>query len=398
MPKKATKAISSVTIKGRKFWRLTYPTAEGRKREHFSTEAAAKARLRDVVADAKRFGESAAGMSPELRADAIAAARELSGTGKTLLDAARALRAQIDHEQSGVAISKAVADFLASKESKASDKYFDALKARLEHFSAYFEGRTTAQLTPGDVDTFLSGLPGSERTRLHYRTHISGLAKFCRKHGHAILPNLMADVDAIKPADAEPQTISAADAAALLAACDAEILPGVVLGLFCGIRQAEIERLSWEAVSFEERHVEIGATIAKTRSRRIVPIPPNAVAWLAPYRKRTGKLWPTGARNRFNLARIRAGFGPFFSTSAEVKRAQEEKTLKPWPDNCLRHTAISCKVATKPDLARIAYESGNSPDIIKEHYLALMGKREAAKFAAIKPTSAANVVSFLKSA
>ena len=121
--------------------------------------------------------------------------------------------------------------------------------------------------------------------------------------------------------------------------------------MFCGLRQAEIARLDWRAIDLASGILTVGAEIAKTSSRRTVEIPDNARAWLALYAKESGPVWPASeeARNLWNLARIEAGFGPFFSTRAAVNQAQAGRDdLRPWPDNALRHSAISYRLGSDP--------------------------------------------------
>jgi hypothetical protein len=139
----------------------------------------------------------------------------------------------------------------------------------------------------------------------------------------------------------------------------------------------------------------VGADIAKTASRRTVEIPHNARAWLALYAKESGPVWPTTeeARNLWNLARVEAGFGPFFSTRTAVNTAQAGRDdLRPWPDNALRHSAISYRLALTRDLPRVATEAGNSPVIVQRHYAELVKPDAAKKFFGILPREAANVI------
>ena len=165
--------------------------------------------------------------------------------------------------------------------------------------------------------------------------------------------------------------------------------------MLCGLRQAEIARLDWRAIDLASGILTVGAEIAKTSSRRTVEIPANAHAWLVPYAKASGPVWPTSeeARNLWNLARIEAGFGPFFSTRAAVNAFQDGRDdLRPWPDNALRHSAISYRLALTRDLPRVATEAGNSPAIVQRHYAELVKPDAAKKFFGILPTEAANVI------
>ena len=106
-------------------------------------------------------------------------------------------------------------------------------------------------------------------------------------------------------------------------------------------------------------------------------------------------MWPASeeTRNLWNLARIEAGFGPFFSTRAAVNQAQAGRVdLRPWPDNALRHSAISYRLALTRDLPRVATEAGNSPAIVQRHYAELVKPEAARRFFGILPTEASNVI------
>lgn len=395
--RRATTAISKVNIKGRVLFRLTYPTAEGRKREHFADEKKAKDRLKEIQGDAKRYGTEASGMSAELRADAVAGFKELVGTGKTLLDAARFLREHITRTEGGVPIKDASSAFLASRESS-SDGHQANLKPRQEYIYKFFEGKTTASITTDDCQRLLDGLNCSPQTKKHYRVQLSVFFRFCRNRKWCS-ENPAEATSEIRVISKEAEILSPSDAASLLANCHDEILPGVVLGMFCGLRQAEIEKIKWDAVDLAQGIVTIGAGIAKTNSRRVVTIPENAGAWLASCGKRKGMVWPgeTRARDLWTLARIVSGFGPFTITSKAVKDAQEgREDLRIWPANALRHSAISYRLATDRDLAKIAYESGNSPAVIQRHYNGLASPDSAKLFYAIRPSEPGNISRFIQ--
>jgi len=60
----------------------------------------------------------------------------------------------------------------------------------------------------------------------------------------------------------------------------------------------------------------------------------------------------------------------------------------------LRHSFISCRLATRQDVAQVALEAGNSPAIIFRHYRELTTEAEAAEWFGIVPAAseAVNVV------
>ena len=210
---------------------------------------------------------------------------------------------------------------------------------------------TTANISTVDIDDSCTASPrqGQQRTfRRDIRTFfawasVRGLSPGNPAKNAATFKAKPGKIGILTPEDASPS----------LEACHPSILPGVVIGMFCGLRQSEIARMDWRAVDLASGILTVGAEIAKTSSRRTVEIPENARAWLAPYAKESGPVWPASeeARNLWNLASIEAGFGPFFSTRTAVNAAQAGRDdLRPWPDNALRHSAISYRLALTRDL------------------------------------------------
>jgi integrase len=406
--RKANTAISEVKINGTLRYRVTFPTANGRKREHYVDRKRAETRLKEIKEEQKRFGLSVTAMTSTTRADAVAAEKILAGTGLTLVEIARAAVEQKRKTESGIPIREGVDAFLQGRADRSAN-YLRTLRPRLEYVAAFFAGRTTASIGAADCQRLLDGLAGmhSRQTVAHYRTHLSGLLEFWKGRGW-IFDNPVKKKGGRKAEPTIPEKdikiLTPAEANAVLSGCDPEILPGVVLGMFCGLRKAEIERIQWSAVDLKQGQVTIGAGIAKTGSRRVCPVADCAKAWLAAHARESGNVWPvdhTKARDLWTLARVRAGYGPFFTDFPPARDAQldpktkaRRKDLKPWPANALRHSAISYRVAQEKDLAKIAYESGNSPGIIRRHYNGLASPDAAKAFFAIMPTVAENVRQF----
>ena len=82
-----------------------------------------------------------------------------------------------------------------------------------------------------------------------------------------------------------------------------ETLPYWAIGAFAGLRSAELERLVWRDVHFDEKVIEVPALSSKTASRRFVKIWPNLMAWLKPYQKKHGLICPIGLRKRLEADR-----------------------------------------------------------------------------------------------
>jgi Phage integrase family len=74
------------------------------------------------------------------------------------------------------------------------------------------------------------------------------------------------------------------------------------LGLFAGLRVAEIKALDWQDVDLAGGFIHVGAKISKTRARRLVPVLPNLKAWLQPIAKPAGPVVERELRYRHEAA------------------------------------------------------------------------------------------------
>ena len=110
--------VSTVRIGGRKYYRLTFWTGDGRQREHFSHKAEADSRQAEVEQERKKFGEQVVDIPPRLRADAVMAAEILRGTGYTLVEAARAMVKSVEKDSAGLGVRDAVDLFIRTRDTR----------------------------------------------------------------------------------------------------------------------------------------------------------------------------------------------------------------------------------------------------------------------------------------
>ena len=324
----------------------------------------------------------------------------------------KAVEFALDHlrrAQEAKPLAEAVADFTAAKADK-SEAYRRDLRIVLDAFTATVPAdATTATITTDDINTFVAGLhPVTANNR---RRNLKVFFAYCLKN-KLRTDNPAKDANVAKETPETPGILTPGELAAILDAADDCIIPATVLGAFTGLRQAEIKRLDWRHVHMDEGKVKLDASIAKTNSRRVVHLPVAALAWLAPFVKKSGPVLKVGpeARAAWDVARMAAGFGPFNTRLLRVRQANaaltkaEKKALRPWPDNALRHSAISYRLALVPDAAAdafnvpkeaattitaiesVAYASGNSTEIIKGHYDALAKSSAALAWFAVKPS------------
>jgi integrase len=164
----------------------------------------------------------------------------------------------------------------------------------------------------------------------------------------------------------------------LLEASSQQTLPYFAIGLFAGLRSAELVRLEWKDVHFDEGLIEVPARSSKTASRRFVRIQPNLAQWLDPYRDYHGPICPSNLRKRLELDRANAG-------------------ITEWPSNALRHSFGSYHLAHWRNPKDLALEMGHTrTDITFRYYHQRVKPAEAEKFWRIVPeisgTSVAHIV------
>ena len=117
--------------------------------------------------------------------------------------------------------------------------------------------------------------------------------------------------------------------------------------------------------------------MGKTRIPRTVDIPENLVKWLRkcdPSRP----IYPKNFRRKWAKVRNKAGFKGGAAKTPQEKA--EEEGLKPWVKDYTRHTAISYRVRQTGDIHRTATWAGNSPAIVRSHYLGLVSTQVAVRF------------------
>jgi hypothetical protein len=152
------------------------------------------------------------------------------------------------------------------------------------------------------------------------------------------------------------------DAQTLLETCrkvDRPFLPYFAVGLFAGIRPAELLRLTEESVRVS--HIEVKASQSKTRQRRLVEIHPTLAAWLAI----PGVKWAlANARTRF-------------------ERVVEASGLD-WHQDIMRHSFCSYAYPIR-GAVWTSIQSGHSESMLFKHYRELVTEDQAREFWAILP-------------
>jgi integrase len=270
-------------------------------------------------------------------------------------------------------VPEVVAGFLNDREQDGvGERHAADLRNRLERWAADFPGRIT-QLTGAQIDRWLREQQVKRNweglTRNHHRAAILNLTNYAKAQNY--LPATWNEMARVAKANEDPSAVeifTPAHARTLLetaAARKPELLPFLAIGLFAGVRHAEIERMDWADLYWEHAQVFVGRGKVNALQRR-VPMQENLRAWLWPIRKPAGPVCelPNIGHALIELADL-AGLE--------------------WVHNGARHSYISHRLEMTKDVARVAEEAGNSPRVIKTRYARPVPTKDAEAFFAISP-------------
>jgi integrase len=212
------------------------------------------------------------------------------------------------------------------------DYHIRDLLARLGRFAKDYPGQI-AEVSNAKIDNWLRGLPSlakgkrrgekiKGRTRNNYRNAIVELFNYAKKHGYLPkdLATEAAGTDRVPEDDKRDNDIFTPEQMEdLLSNARPQLIPGMSIKAFTGVRTEEVAFMEWENIDFKRGYIKLPKTITKKKRRRIFPIRPNLRKWIEPFRGLKGRIcarWSTPqsvfqAWDRFAKKRkIKAGAKP----------------------------------------------------------------------------------------
>lgn len=142
-------------------------------------------------------------------------------------------------------------------------------------------------------------------------------------------------------------------------------MPPLGLMLWAGVRPAEVLRLSWEDIDWEEKVISLRARHSKTGGSRHITLHKVLATWLKDAGiRQSGAICPPNWERRWKRLRLAAG-------------------AVPWPQDVLRHTFASYHVKQWHSFERLQEEMGHrSARLLRTRYLSMKGitKAQATRF------------------
>jgi len=359
--------------------------AFGKGRKFFKRRSEAEAEQRRQKTLLEIHSREAIGLSPREMSNFVTARKTLAEYDKSIDDAVDFFVNYLERvRRCNTTVAQLADEMIETKRTDGRSKtYLADLRHRLGRFCQDFGQRPIAGITFDDLENWLRQLPGSPQTRANYRTVLGSLFGYATKR-RMLDMNPVAHIAKPKLIDSPPEIFTVDELRHLLETAlsvEPDVVPMLAIGAFAGLRDAEIKRIEWKEVDLSRQYIEVKASKSKTARRRIVPIQPNLAAWLRPSTGRQGRVVPANSRRK--LAKVRKAAG-----------------LTNWPNNGLRHSFASYRLAITHDAPRVASELGHtSPQMLYNTYREVVLPDEAERYWKIEPQSrdAENVVAFTAS-
>jgi integrase len=372
----------TVTRKNDSAWRVDIPASRtGGKREQrqFKTKDEAKVYAGQRWSEIQSVGRQAFALSHHQRLDAMHALKILSEVGLTLAQAAQIARKHVASSAPELTVAALRGRFLSepghhrNRLVQRRGKTEADLRFRTGAFVKVHGERVVTAISHQVVRDWIGSLQDvSPVSRNNYRRALHAMFAYAvREEICAINPVAKVPAFAVPPRVPVILTVAEADRLVRAAAhsqAKLGLLPYIVIGLFAGLRRAELERLDWSAVKFDRKMITVSGDIAKTGSIRNVRMSENLVGWLLPFEGRHGPITPINFNKRFRRLRAQAG-------------------LLNWGGNELRHSFASYFYDLTHDAsltsAQLGHQSGTR--LLFEHYRSLVPLGEGQLFFEIHP-------------
>lgn len=275
------------------------------------------------------------------------------------------------HQRQSPALKVAVQAFLLDKQTaNLRRRTIQQLRYTVGRLAVAFPERAADSITADDLGSLLASIAKTPISRNNFLRAWRSFFRWCGRRDYCDR-NPAEGITRAREDGAPPGIVSPEDAAAMLRAAEkhagkCDLRAYLALGLFAGIRSSELEALRWEDIGKDG----ILVRAEKTRNERLVKVEPPLSVWLRSCRRPDGPVCPVAdAARRRHLAGIR-------------KAAQVEE----WPQNAMRHSYASYRLALTQDAPRVAYQLGHrSPDVLWKHYRKLVTAQAARRYFAIKP-------------
>lgn len=238
--------------------------------------------------------------------------------------------------------------------------------------------KVISEITSKDLKDYLDSIPNAV-TRQTEQRRLETFFKFALSQGWIAdakqVPKVQVTHEPVVRFN--PQIYTPQEMKALIGACECEdLLAMLVIGGFCGVRVAEIMRMTWacwqpaDPSSEDHGFIVLSNDITKTKKRRFCKVTTNAAAWL-------GKL-SEGHAPEDKIYSLKL-------CSPEPMKVLHDKAGVQRKNNGMRHSYASYHLALLNNPPLTSMNCGHSIDMLMEHYMQLTSWTAAKDWFNINP-------------
>lgn len=343
-----------------------------RKRPSFPTKTEANTYAEQARILKANEGMAALTLPQDIRLDAAKASQILEPHGVSILEAAKYYQKHVLAYKTAPVIKDIVERYIAdSVKRNLRQRTVEDLKHRLNTFAADFGESRMSEVSLDELKEWVMDDGWEPRTRINSLTKISQLYGYAIRNKWAD-SNLAANIDRPMVDETTPEIFAAEQAESLLNhANEFGLLPYVAIGLFAGVRSAELMRMTAKNINLQTKTIVVGADAAKKRSQRMIEMSDALLAWLE-----VCKAELQNGERLIEANKLRKN-KPLLLEAAGIEN---------WPANGLRHSFGSYHLAMFQNIEQTANQMGNSAAVIHNHYKALVTKDAAEKYWNLRPT------------
>lgn len=352
-----------------------------RVRKFFKTRVEA-----DTYAEQQRIakanqGAAAFSIDDKLRIEAIEARRLLQPYDVGLVEAAKYYIKHAKPKGGEKTMFELVAEVLEVK-ARAGRRTATIQDYRylFNRFNRSYGERRVHEIRSHDVDEWLDANAKSLSTRSIYLRYLNTLFAYALKRNYCS-ENPLNAVERPQVILRPPGIFSVEQAASLLRSAvdqpQLEMLPYIAIGLFAGLRPAEVTRLDWSQVRLDQGVILVNADASKTSQKRFVDISENLRAWLTPVAKPAGPLVPGQLPRRLRQVWTKT-------------QEYESGNIEQWHQDGLRHSFASYHLAHHKNAPLTSLQMGHmKPQMLFNHYRNLVLAADAERYWGITPDEVA---------
>jgi integrase len=383
----ATVKIYEVKNRDRTNYTVSYIGPQGRQRRNFADLDLAKREATNVAQHLAVGDMEALKLTGREKQIYVEAERAIVGTGLPLhsvahefarafdilggahiVEAARYYKKHVDTDLPQLSVQEVVDKFYAAKQAEGvSAMYLKDIRGLLGDFARAFVCPLSS-VQPDDLRQYLNAKRIGLVSKANRRRLLVTLFNFAKAQSW-LRVNEETAAEALgtyKIKRREVEIYTPAEIVRLVGAADTDFVPYITLIAFGGVRREELHKgLLWQSINFDRGYIIVPAAIAKTGRKRKIVMHENLLAWLSPYRVKSGPIFAQDPQRRI----------------AKVVKASGVK----WKRNALRHSFGSYRMEQTKNEGQVALEMGNSPQVVKDHYFEIVDERAAKAYWSIKP-------------